>query len=81
MWDSIDALGGVSPVGSDGHSHAFKPVEPIKEQQRSLPPAASKSYSVVSLLVLLLQTCIYTDQDASILRSAAWCLCFSNFTN
>ncbi|KAH7624210.1 hypothetical protein Ndes2526B_g01470 [Nannochloris sp. 'desiccata'] len=49
MWDSIDALGGVSPVGSDGHSNAFKPVEPVKEQQRSLPPAASKSYSVASI--------------------------------
>jgi hypothetical protein len=50
MWDSIDALGGVSPVGSGGHSGAFKPVELVKEQQRSLPPAASKSYSVVSHL-------------------------------
>lgn len=48
MWDSIDALGNVSPVASDGRSNAFKPAEPAKEQQRSLPPAASKSYSVVS---------------------------------
>ena len=48
MWDSvgIENLGTTSPIRQSESAANMKASEPAKEQ-RSLPPAATKSYNVV----------------------------------